>query len=118
MDDCLFCQILVGDLPSDQVGANDAAVAFRDINPRAPVHVLVVTRRHVATAHDLTTDDTDEVAQVLALAREVAESEGIADGYRLTTNVGRRGGQMVGHLHFHVLGGRQLHHIDSGPTPD
>lgn len=117
MKDCLFCGIVAGDLPSEQVGANDSAVAFRDINPRAPVHVLVVPCRHVDSAHDLGADDGDELAAVFALAREVAEVEGTADGYRITTNVGRRGGQMVDHLHFHVLGGRQLGHIDTGQPP-
>lgn len=117
MDDCLFCGIIAGDLPSDQVGANDAAVAFRDINPRAPVHVLVAPRRHVDSAHDLGPDDAGELADLFALAREVAEAEGTADGYRVTTNVGRRGGQVVDHLHLHVLGGRQLGHIDTGEPP-
>lgn len=118
MADCLFCSIIAGDLPSETVASNEVVVAFRDINPRAPVHVLVVPRRHLASAHDLAHDDGDELAQVFSLAREVAEAEGIADGYRIATNVGRRGGQMVDHLHFHVLGGRQLAHIDSGPRPD
>lgn len=118
MDDCLFCEIVAGDLPSDQVRANDTAVAFRDINPRAPVHVLVVPRRHVASAHQLGADDGEALAAMFTLTREVAEEEGTADGYRVVTNVGRRGGQMVDHLHLHVLGGRQLGHIDTGEPPD
>lgn len=117
MADCLFCRIIAGDMPSDQVGSNDEAVAFRDINPRAPVHVLVVPRRHVDSAHGLGPDDGPELASIFTLAREVAEVEDTADGYRVTTNVGRRGGQMVDHLHFHVLGGRQLGHIDTGEPP-
>lgn len=118
MADCIFCDIIAGDLPSDQLAANQSAVAFRDINPRAPVHVLVVTRRHLPSAHDLGEDDGPELADLYALARQVAEAEETADGYRVTTNVGRRGGQAVDHLHFHVLGGRQLGHIDSLPAPD
>ncbi|MBY5161901.1 histidine triad nucleotide-binding protein [Salsipaludibacter albus] len=113
MADCLFCSIIAGDLPSDRVGENEVAVAFRDINPRAPVHVLVVPRRHLTSAHELSDDDGDELAAVFSLARQVAEAEGTADGYRVTTNIGRGGGQMVDHLHLHVLGGRQLGHIDS-----
>lgn len=116
-DDCLFCRILAGELPSDQVAENEVAVAFRDINPRAPVHVLVVTRRHLASAHELTPDDQEDLSAAFALAREVAEQEGIADGYRVATNVGTGGGQMIFHLHFHVLGGRQLGHVDSGQPP-
>ncbi len=117
-DDCIFCGIIAGDLPSVQVGENEAAVAVRDINPRAPVHLLVVPRRHRTSAHELTADDGDELAQVFTLAREVATAAGTADGYRVVTNIGRGGGQMVDHLHFHVLGGRQLRHIDSGTAPD
>lgn len=111
--DCLFCKIVAGDLPSEQVHADDRAVAFRDIAPRAPVHVLVVPRLHIATAHDLTRADDELITHLLAVTRQVAESEGVTDGYRLATNVGTKGGQMVPHLHFHVLGGRQLGHIDS-----
>lgn len=116
-NDCLFCRIVAGELPSDQIAEGDGVVAFRDINPRAPVHVLVVTREHIASAHELAEDQGDLLLRCLRLTREVADQEGIADGYRVTTNVGTRGGQAIAHLHFHVLGGRQLHHIDSGPPP-
>jgi histidine triad (HIT) family protein len=112
--DCIFCSIVAGDIDSDQVAAGDGVVAFRDLSPRAPVHVLVVPERHVASAHEVTRDDDDLLGRCFALCREVAEVEGITDGYRVTTNVGERGGQSVRHLHFHVLGGRQLGHIDSG----
>lgn len=116
---CLFCSIVAGEVPSDRVGADEGVIAFRDIAPRAPVHVLVVPERHVGSAHELT--DTDADADLLAtcfrLARRVAEEQGVADGYRLATNVGSRGGQAIEHLHFHVLGGRQLGHIDSGQPP-
>ncbi|MEX2505290.1 MAG: HIT domain-containing protein [Egicoccus sp.] len=112
--DCLFCSIVAGDIPGERVAESDAAIAIRDIAPRAPVHVLVVPREHVGSAHDLGEQDAGLLSDCFALAREVAESEGIVDGYRVTTNVGERGGQSVHHLHFHVLGGRQLGHIDSG----
>ncbi len=113
--DCLFCQIIAGDLPSDEVYRAEGVVAFRDISPRAPVHVLVTPERHVPSAHALTDEDADLLAACFRVAREVARLEGIEDGYRVATNIGSRGGQMIPHLHFHVLGGRQLGHIDSGP---
>jgi histidine triad (HIT) family protein len=115
-DGCLFCRIVAGEIPSDRVAEADGLVAIRDITPRAPVHVLVIPERHVASAHALTDEpeDVDLLARCYRLAREVARIEGMEDGYRITTNVGERGGQSIPHLHFHVLGGRQLGHIDSG----
>lgn len=115
--DCLFCKIVVGDAPADVVARGDGVVAFRDISPRAPVHVLVVPERHIDSAHDLTRNDDDLLARCFELARDVAQSEGVAEGYRVATNIGRRGGQAIPHLHLHVLGGRQLRHIDSGEPP-
>jgi histidine triad (HIT) family protein len=117
VSDCLFCRIVAEELPSDRVAETGEVVAFRDIAPRAPVHVLVVPRRHVDSAHDLGPEDADLLAATFAVTRTVAEQEGIADGYRVTTNIGAGGGQSVSHLHFHVLGGRQLAHIDSGDPP-
>jgi histidine triad (HIT) family protein len=116
-DDCLFCRIVAGEVPSDEVARADGVIAFRDIAPRAPVHVLVVPERHIGSAHDLSGDHDALLARCFALTREVAEVEGTADGYRVTTNVGRRGGQAIDHLHLHVLGGRQLGHIDTGEPP-
>lgn len=116
-NECLFCSIVAGDAPSEQVAAGDEVIAIRDIYPRAPVHVLIVPHEHIDSAHELTDDQSDLLARCFALARDVAESEGIADGYRVTTNIGSRGGQAIKHLHFHVLGGRQLGHIDSGDAP-
>lgn len=110
--DCLFCKIIGGDEPAEFVYQADDVVAFRDIFPQAPVHVLVVPARHVPSAHDPIDDAL--LGRVFAVAREVAEQEDVADGYRIATNVGSRGGQVIGHLHFHVLGGRQLGGIDSG----
>lgn len=119
-EDCIFCRIVAGEIPSDRVAQADGIVAFRDLSPRAPVHVLVVPERHLASAHELTAtgDDVDLLRDCFALCREVAEVEGITDGYRVTTNIGRRGGQSIDHLHFHVLGGRQLGHIDSGSAEE
>lgn len=115
--ECLFCQIVAGKTPSDQVASDGGVIAFRDIAPRAPVHVLVVPERHIGSAHELNDADADLLVGCFRLARTVAEQEGIADGYRITTNIGSRGGQAIPHLHFHVLGGRQLGHVDSGDPP-
>jgi histidine triad (HIT) family protein len=116
--DCLFCSIIAGDSPSDRVAADEGIVAFRDIAPRAPVHVLVVPHEHIDSAHALTDGHDELLGRCFRMVRRVAEQEGVADGYRVTTNIGRKGGQAIPHLHFHVLGGRQLGHIDSGEPPD
>lgn len=106
--DCLFCKIVAGDIPSDQIYEDDAVVAFRDIAPQAPVHVLVVPRRHVSSLDGLR-DDPDLAGRLLTAAAHVARSEGVhASGYRVAVNHGRHGAQSVGHVHLHVLGGRQL----------
>ena len=107
-DDCLFCGIVAGRVPADMVRDDEETVAFRDANPQAPVHVLVVPRRHVDNAATLT-DDDDVPARLLAAARAVAEQEGVLEtGYRLVLNVGEDALNSVGHLHLHVLGGRRL----------
>lgn len=110
-EDCLFCRIVSGDEDAELVTAADDVVAFRDKFPRAPVHLLVVTRRHIGSAHELDPDD-QLLAACFRTAQQVADSEGIADGYRIATNIGSRGGQAIPHLHFHVLGGKQLGHVD------
>lgn len=111
-DECLFCGIVAGDEPADVVAEDDQLVAFRDKFPRAPVHVLVTPRRHIASAHELGEGDGELVAAAFGMARRVAEQEGIADGYRVVTNIGAQGGQVIHHLHYHVLGGKQLGHVD------
>jgi len=104
---CLFCRIVAGEIPSTRVAEDDVAIAFRDIAPRAPTHVLVIPREHVASAADLTDDDGPTLGRLFAMAAEIARAEGIADGgYRIVTNVGQWGGQTVDHLHFHLMGGR------------
>lgn len=104
---CLFCRIVAGDIPSTRVAEDDLAIAFRDIAPRAPTHVLVVPRDHIGSIADLTDEDAALSGHLLAMAAEIASAEGIADGgYRVVTNVGAWGGQSVDHLHFHVMGGR------------
>lgn len=106
--DCLFCKIVAGAIPSDKVLETDEVLSFRDINPEAPTHVLVIPKRHVASIHELREADADELAKIFAVIRKVAEQEGVGDGYRVVTNVGATAGQSVFHLHFHVLGGRSL----------
>jgi histidine triad (HIT) family protein len=109
MSECLFCAIAVGEIPADVVYRDDAVVAFRDIAPQAPVHVLVIPTAHHANAGEAAAADPAALAAVLRVATEVAAAEGLADaGYRIVTNTGQSAGQSVDHLHFHVLGGRSL----------
>jgi len=105
--DCLFCRIVAGEIPSTKVHDDDVVLAIRDIAPRAPTHILLLPRRHIASAADLTPDDGELLGRIFGMAAEIARSEGIAArGYRVVTNVGTWGGQTVDHLHFHLMGGR------------
>jgi histidine triad (HIT) family protein len=105
--DCLFCRIVRGEIPATVVDEDERAVAFRDVNPKAPTHVLVVPREHIASAADLATEHAELLAAMFAAANRVAASEGVADrGFRLVLNVGPDAGQSVDHRHLHVLGGR------------
>lgn len=107
--DCLFCRIIRGEIPSEEVLATPLTYAFRDVQPAAPVHVLVVPRRHIASAAAVGDDDGPLVAELIATAQKVAAQEGIAErGYRLVFNVGEDAQNSVAHLHLHVLGGRSL----------
>ena len=106
--DCLFCRIVAGEIPSDRVFEDDEVIAFRDIAPRAPTHVLVIPRRHVPDAHVLTDADGPLLAKLFAVMRRIADEAGLANGYRVVTNVGPAAGQSVAHLHFHLLGGRTM----------
>lgn len=106
---CLFCAIVAGDIPGDVVRRTERTVAFRDIAPVAPTHVLVVPTDHHPTLADLVTTDSALVAELMAAATEVARAEGLTQGgYRLVANTGVDGGQTVGHVHVHVLGGRSM----------
>ncbi len=107
--ECLFCKIVAGGIPSEVVHDGERVLAFRDINPQAPVHLLVIPKEHVASLAD--TGDSNEglLGELLAAARDLAVAEGIAEaGFRTVINTGRDGGQTVGHLHVHLLGGRAL----------
>ena len=105
----VFSKIVNGELPADIVYQDELVTAFRDINPQAPTHILVIPNKEIATANDLTAEDEQTAGRMLLVAKKVAEQEGIAvDGYRLIINCNRHGGQEVYHLHLHVIGGRML----------
>lgn len=106
--DCLFCKIIAGEIPSAKVYEDERVYAFRDINPQAPVHVLIVPRAHVASADEITPDNADTVAAIFAAIPKIAAAEGLTNGYRVITNVGEDGCQSVRHMHFHLLGGKKL----------
>lgn len=114
-DDCLFCKIVAGEIPSTQVLDRDNVFAFRDIAPAAPVHVLVVPKRHIGDVRDLGEQDGSVLIEMFQAATEIAASEGIAEsGYRALFNVGRDAGQTVFHLHMHLVGGKPLGGVGPG----
>lgn len=114
--DCLFCKIVAGHIPADTVYESDSVLAFRDISPRASVHVLVIPKSHEDTLGQMAGDDATGVAELFTVAREVARLEGIEDsGYRVVSNVGADAGQEVFHVHVHVLGGQRLGPVGPGP---
>ena len=106
--DCLFCKIIAGDIPSSKVYEDEAVYAFKDINPQAPVHVLVVPKTHSESADCINSDNSDAVKAVFEAIPKVAASLGLVNGYRVITNIGEDGCQSVRHIHFHVLGGKKL----------
>ena len=107
--DCLFCKIGAGEIPADIVHETDEVVAFRDINPQAPTHVLIIPKRHIATINDLEGGDTDIVGKLFLAAKEIAHEAGFAEpGYRVVMNCNGHGGQTVFHIHLHFLAGRQM----------
>jgi histidine triad (HIT) family protein len=109
MDDCLFCKIIDGSIPSTEVARSPNTYAFRDISPVAPTHVLVIPREHITNAADLQSSHGELLAEMVTTAQAVAVSEGVAaSGYRLVFNVGDDAGNLVPHLHLHVIGGRPL----------
>lgn len=108
MENCLFCKIAAGDLPSSIVYQDEHVVAFRDINPAAPQHILIVPKRHLSSMEDLTSEDAQLLGRIFMTAKQIAHESGLEEGYRFLTNVGPDAGQSVLHLHFHLLGGRRL----------
>ena len=110
MDNCIFCKIAAGEIPTDKVYEDDTVVAFRDLNPQAPVHILVIPRKHIATLNDLGPDDEAVIGRLYRAAREIAAAEGFAEaGYRTLVNCNEAGGQTVFHIHLHLLAGRMMH---------
>jgi histidine triad (HIT) family protein len=109
MTDCIFCKIAKGEIPAKIVFQNDEVLAFRDLNPQAPTHILVIPKKHIATTNDVTAADEALIGKMLLAAKQVAKDEGIADsGYRTVMNCNRGAGQTVFHIHLHVLGGRAM----------
>ena len=108
-EDCLFCKILAGNIPADIIYESETAIAFRDINPKAPTHVVIIPRQHIATINDIEEDDQAIIGSLYLAAREIAAAEGLADdGYRTVMNCNEAAGQTVFHIHLHLLGGRAL----------
>ena len=111
MEDCIFCKIVAGEIPGDIVYRDELVTAFRDINPVAPVHILIVPNRHITSNNAVDEEDAPLLGRLFTTARKLAEQEGIAaDGYRLILNTGAHGGQEVFHLHLHLIGGRKMQH--------
>ena len=108
MSDCLFCKIVAGQIPSTKVYEDDRVLAFRDIAPMAPTHILVIPKTHIASVAQITPENSAVVAHIFTVIPKIAEAEGLVDGYRVVSNCGAHAGQTVQHLHFHILGGRQL----------
>ncbi|GER86978.1 histidine triad nucleotide-binding protein [Dictyobacter vulcani] len=108
MEDCVFCKIASGEISSTIVYQDENVVAFKDLEPQAPKHILFIPRRHIASMADMTDADGPLLASIFTAASKVARELGLEQGYRFLTNVGPQGGQSVSHLHFHLLGGRQM----------
>lgn len=108
MSDCIFCKIIAGEIPSSKVWEDELVYAFRDINPMAPVHVLIVPKTHIASADGVNAENSVSVARIFEVIPKIAAAEGLVNGYRVITNCGEDGCQSVKHLHFHLLGGKKL----------
>lgn len=108
MENCLFCKIIAGDIPSTKVYEDESILAFRDINPQAPVHILVVPKVHIQDTDGINAENSGVVAHIFEVIPQIAKAEGLSNGYRVISNCGPDSGQMVPHLHFHILGGRAL----------
>jgi histidine triad (HIT) family protein len=105
---CLFCKIIEGQIPSTAVHTDELCYAFADIDPKAPVHILIVPREHISSLEEANDGHRDLLGHLMRTASEIARSKGLAQGYRVVVNIGKDGGQSVDHLHLHLLGGRQL----------
>ena len=108
MNDCLFCKIIKGEIPSSKVYEDDSILAFKDINPQAPVHILIIPKEHFDSVNALDETSAPIVGDIMLVAKKLAAEFNLDDGYRIITNIGENGGQTVKHLHFHILGGVKL----------
>lgn len=106
--DCLFCKIAAGQIPSTKVYEDESILAFRDIAPQAPTHILVIPKCHIASVAEITTENAALIAHIFAIIPQIARQEGLETGYRVVSNCGKDAGQTVNHLHFHILGGKEL----------
>ena len=110
MTDCLFCKIIQGDIPGDIVYQDDDVLAFNDLNPQAPTHILIIPKKHIATTNDAQDEDAAVLGKLMLTAKKIAEDKGFADdGYRMVTNCNELAGQTVFHIHLHLLAGRAMH---------
>ena len=105
---CIFCKIVKGEIPSTKVYEDDTVVAFNDLSPQAPVHVLIIPKEHIASCDEVTDENCAVVGHIFAVAAKIAKEKGLTNGYRVVNNCGEEGGQTVHHLHFHLMGGRQF----------
>ena len=108
MSNCLFCKIVAGEIPSTKVYEDELVLAFRDIAPQAPTHILVVPKTHIQDCNGITADNSAVVARIFEVIPQIAKAEGLVNGYRVVSNCGSDAGQTVSHLHFHILGGKAL----------
>lgn len=108
MENCLFCKIIAGDIPSTKVYEDETVYAFRDINPQAPTHILVVPKAHMDDCNAVSAENSAVIAHIFEVIPQIAREEGLANGYRVVSNCGADAGQTVQHLHFHILGGKTL----------
>ncbi len=108
MSNCLFCKIIAGEIPSTKVYEDDSILAFRDIAPQAPTHILVIPKAHIGSVAEITAENSGVVAHIFEIIPQIAKAEGLENGYRVVSNCGDDAGQTVHHLHFHILGGKKL----------
>ena len=107
--DCIFCKIAHNEIPSKKLYEDDEIVAFNDLEPQAPVHVLIIPKAHISSANEITAENSDIIGKIFMVAAKIAKEQGLDKGYRIVNNCGENGGQTVQHLHFHLLGGRKMH---------
>ncbi len=108
MRDCLFCKIINGEIPSEKVYEDDEILAFKDINPKAPVHILIIPKKHISSAMEIKENDESLIGKIFTVIAKIAKEQKLDNGYRIINNCGEDGGQEVMHLHFHLLGGKKL----------